>query len=97
LASEDESSTPTSFELKQNFPNPFNPITTIEFSTEEENTVILKIFDMGGNEVATILNDKLQAGNHQVEFNAQNLSNGTYLYKLQVGDEALTRKMVVLK
>ncbi len=102
-----EISSPVGFELAQNYPNPFNPTTTINFSIPQKGNVTLKIFDILGNEVRTLLNEELEAGYHQIEFSAKggsasggdatSLPSGIYFYKLQSGKFSETRKMILLK
>ncbi|MDH3269350.1 MAG: T9SS type A sorting domain-containing protein, partial [Ignavibacteria bacterium] len=74
---------PNSFVLNQNHPNPFNPSTTISFSLPVESNVNIKLFNMLGQEVAQITEKDFQSGNHNVEFNAANLSSGAYFYILE--------------
>jgi len=89
---------PVDFNLSQNYPNPFNPTTTIQFGIPSESAVSLRVFNMLGEEVQTILNNEiLSAGTHTIQFNASNLSSGTYVYSLQTGSNVITKKMVVLK
>lgn|GEM_PF-4129312 len=89
--------TPQHFSLSQNYPNPFNPATTIAFSIPEPGKVSLKLYDMLGREVFTLLNEEMPAGNHNIELNASSLSSGTYIYKLTAGKHQLSRKLVLLK
>lgn len=86
-----------SFNLEQNYPNPFNPNTTIKFSIPNNGFVNLKVFDILGREVATLLNNELNAGLHSVNFNAQNLSSGTYFYVLKYNNYSIVKKMLLLK
>ncbi len=87
-----------SFSLDQNYPNPFNPITIIRYTLQEKSTVTLKVFDMLGKEVSTIINnEEITPGKHQVQFDASNLSSGTYIYSLHCGNYTSTKKFVVLK
>jgi hypothetical protein len=88
---------PNKFELAQNYPNPFNPTTTIEYSIPQAGVVTIKIFDILGREVTTLVNEEKQRGNHVVKFNASNLSSGIYFYKLQAGSFVQTLKMILLK
>jgi hypothetical protein len=95
-------SLPQTFSLEQNFPNPFNPVTTIQYSVRsQENkdvfSVLLKVYDILGNEVATIVNEEQFAGNYEVSFDARNLSSGVYFYKLESGSFVETREMILLK
>lgn len=86
-----------SFSLEQNYPNPFNPVTAISYQIAKPENVTLKVYDIIGNEVATLVNEKQAAGKHTVNFDASNLSSGVYLYKIQVGSFVQTRKMTLLK
>lgn len=79
-----EVTAPVEFALNQNYPNPFNPSTTLQFSIPEQSHVVVKVFDMLGKEVATIVNDNLAAGLHQQVFNATNFASGNYVYQLNV-------------
>lgn len=88
---------PTDFAISQNYPNPFNPITTINFSLEKAGHVTLKVYDVIGREVATLVNGYKEAKGHKVEFNASELASGTYIYTIQVGDQKISRKMVLMK
>lgn len=88
---------PKTYSLSQNYPNPFNPSTTIEFAIPTAETVSLKIYDVLGREVATLLNERRDAGAHRVQFNAGALSSGTYFYRLQAGSFTQTKKMILVK
>ncbi|UCG55151.1 MAG: T9SS type A sorting domain-containing protein, partial [Dehalococcoidia bacterium] len=86
------------------YPNPFNPSTTIEFDLPKTSQVTLKIYNILGEEVATLVSDRLTAGSYSYEWNASNLSSGVYLYRLSVGsltgeagDFVETRKMVLMR
>ncbi|MCW8961318.1 MAG: T9SS type A sorting domain-containing protein, partial [Ignavibacteriaceae bacterium] len=94
---EPETSTPTEFILYQNYPNPFNPTSKIKFRISDRGFVNLKVFDILGNEVATLVNEEKTAGEYEVEFNAKGLSNGIYFYKMQAGNFAETKKLVLMK
>ncbi|MBT8387194.1 MAG: T9SS type A sorting domain-containing protein [Ignavibacteria bacterium] len=89
--------TPTSFALEQNYPNPFNPNTTIQYSIKENTLVSLKIYDILGNEVKTLVNEQKPAGFYEVQFDASRLSSGIYFYKLRAGKFIETKKMVLLR
>ncbi|MDP2364275.1 MAG: T9SS type A sorting domain-containing protein [Ignavibacteria bacterium] len=78
-------------------PNPFNPSTTIIFSLPQAGIVNLKIYNLLGEEVKTLIAEERQAGNHSVQFNANNLASGFYFYKLQAGSFVETKKMILLK
>jgi hypothetical protein len=88
---------PSAFALFQNYPNPFNPSTRIEFQVPTFGFVNLKVFDILGREVATLVNENLQAGNYKMNFDASGLSSGVYLYRMQAGDFVQTRRMMVIK
>jgi hypothetical protein len=88
---------PQSFELSQNYPNPFNPSTKIDFSIMKSSQVELKVYNMLGQEVASIVNAMLTAGSYTATFDASRLASGVYLYKLTAGTNVSTKKMVLLK
>jgi hypothetical protein len=88
---------PLGFTLEQNFPNPFNPSTTIRFSMKHADHVVLKMFNIAGQEVFTLLDGKSSSGNHAVQFNANDLGSGTYFYSLTVGKQSSVKKMVLIK
>ena len=85
------------YKLSQNYPNPFNPTTKISFELSASGFTTLKIYDMLGNEVATLVQNELTAGSHSVNFNASDLASGTYMYQLNVNGTRITNKMVLLK
>ncbi len=97
VASRDQNAIPRAFALSQNFPNPFNPSTTIEFALPKSSFVTLKIFDLLGNEVATLVAEKLPAGKHQRVWEAKGLASGVYLYRLEAGEFVQTRKLILLR
>jgi len=88
---------PTDATLLANYPNPFNPTTTIWFGLAEPGEVRLTIYNMLGQRVATLIDDGLPAGWHKTQWNAQNLSSGVYFYRLETGSRAVTRPMLLLK
>jgi hypothetical protein len=89
---------PKMLTLSQNYPNPFNPMTTIEFTLAEDSKVSLKVFDILGREVATLMIGELKAGVlHQQTFDVSKLSSGMYIYRLQTGNKSLAKKLMVLK
>jgi len=88
---------PASFSLEQNYPNPFNPSTMIRFSVPKEEFVTLKVYNMLGQEVKTLVNEVRWAGTHEVVFDAAGLPSGVYLYKLSAGRYLDTKKMVLMK
>lgn len=92
-----ELSVSASYALEQNFPNPFNPTTSIGFRIAQSGEVSLKVYDLLGREVATLVNDKLEAGPHTITFNASGLASGVYAYRLVVGSSVLSRKLIVLR
>lgn len=98
---EDDESLPLTFELMQNYPNPFNPSTVISFQLSEPGFVNLKVFDLLGNEVAELINDEMEAGRHEVIFdavsNGNNISSGVYFYNITSGDFNATKKMILIK
>ena len=95
--SDENNTIPTDFSLEQNYPNPFNPVTQIEYSLVKDGLVTLKIFDVLGKEVATLVNEEKQAGTYTVQFNAGNRSSGIYFYQLNTKDFVGTKKMILLK
>jgi len=88
---------PEKFELGQNYPNPFNPSTTINWKSPESGLQILKVYNILGNEVATLVNEWREAGSYSIEFDASKLSSGTYFYKLTIGNFSEVRKMILIK
>jgi hypothetical protein len=85
------------YKLSQNYPNPFNPSTKINFELPQSGYTTLKVYDMLGSEVATLVQNELTAGAHSVNFNASNLASGTYIYQLNVNGTRITNKMILLK
>jgi hypothetical protein len=85
------------FELFQNYPNPFNPTTSIEYTVPNNGYISLKVYDILGNEIATLVNEQKSQGNYQIEFNADNLPSGTYFYKLTSGGFTEIKKMMLIK
>ena len=81
----------------QNYPNPFNPITFIKYQIPELSFITIKVFDISGKEVRTLLSEVSPAGSYQIEFRAKELPSGIYFYHLEAGDFIETRKMVLLK
>ncbi len=88
---------PEKFELSQNYPNPFNPSTKIRFAIPQASNVSLKIFDVLGKEVMTLVNGQRQAGYYDAEFNGANLASGMYFYKLEAGSFVETKRMMLIK
>jgi hypothetical protein len=89
---------PDQFYLNQNYPNPFNPATTIEFGLRKESVVELKLYNVLGQEVATLISGQLmKTGTYNINFKASNLASGTYIYRLKAGETVLSKKMLLLK
>ncbi|MFN3872826.1 MAG: T9SS type A sorting domain-containing protein [Ignavibacterium sp.] len=97
LTSADPTPVASTFELAQNYPNPFNPSTNIKYSIAERSNVTIKVYDMLGSEVATLVNQVQDAGTHNVVFNAANLASGMYVYTITAGNFTATKKMMLLK
>lgn len=85
------------FLLYQNYPNPFNPSTTIQYSIGKSSFVTLQVFDILGNEVASLVNEYKQSGNYRINFNAQHLTSGIYFYRLISNNKILTKKLTLIK
>ena len=94
---ENDLNIPLVFNLEQNYPNPFNPSTTIKYSIRELSKVKLTLFNLLGEEVATLVNEEKYWGNYSVEFNAVSLPSGVYFYQLKAGEFINTKKMILLK
>ena len=88
---------PSSFVLEQNYPNPFNPSTVISYKLPANASVSLKVYDMLGREVKSLVNERQNAGIYSVTFNASSLASGVYLYRIQAGTYSATKKLVVIK
>jgi len=88
---------PTEFLLSQNYPNPFNPSTVISYQLVVGSHISLKIYDVLGNEVATLVNEEKPAGTYEMDFDASALSSGVYSYKIEAGDFVQTKKMILLR
>lgn len=89
---------PDKFYLYQNYPNPFNPVTVIRYTLSGNRFVTLKVFDILGNEVDILINEKKEAGIYSVQFDGSNLSSGVYLYRLNADGNIIdTKRMVLLK
>jgi len=89
--------TPESYALHQNYPNPFNPTTVINYDLLVGGNVSLKVYDLLGREVATLVDSRMEAGSHQVTFDASRLTSGIYFYRLQAGTFVASRKLALLK
>jgi hypothetical protein len=85
------------FSLKQNYPNPFNPTTIISYQIPVSSQVSLKVYDVLGNEVATLVNEEKASGNYEVEFDSRNLASGIYMYRIQISGFNETKKMILLR
>ena len=85
------------YSLANNYPNPFNPSTTIEYQIPELSFVAIKVFDVIGNEITILLNEEKPAGSYEVKFNAEGLSSGIYFYQLIAGDFVKTKKMILIR
>ncbi|MFO7447654.1 MAG: FlgD immunoglobulin-like domain containing protein [Ignavibacteriaceae bacterium] len=99
---EDQNIVPAGFEVAQNYPNPFNPATTIKFGIPEASFVSVKIYDMLGNEVKTLVSEEKSAGTYNVSWNGKNnsgigVSSGTYIYKISAGNNVQSMKMILMK
>ncbi|MCS7211837.1 MAG: T9SS type A sorting domain-containing protein [Chloroherpetonaceae bacterium] len=94
---EPKSSKPQSFALFQNYPNPVNPSTTIRYALPTAAMVSLKVYDVLGREVATLVSERQAAGEYAVPFNATGLASGVYFYRLQAGSYVETKKMMLAK
>jgi hypothetical protein len=93
---------PLTFSLSQNFPNPFNPTTNFEFRLPVRNMVVVKVFDLLGREIATLVNDTRDAGTYRVSWNGQSVngvatSTGVYFCRIEAGDFVQTKKMVLIR
>lgn len=88
---------PKTFALEQNYPNPFNPVTSIKYQLPRAEFVTIKLFDVLGREVATLVNERKDAGFFQLEFDASNYASGLYFYKIEAGDFVETKKMMLVK
>ena len=91
------SSIPTEYSLEQNYPNPFNPSTAIRYSIPQEGHVSLRVYNLIGSEIATLINGYRDAGTYEVKFNATDLASGTYFYALTVNNFMSTKKMSIVK
>jgi hypothetical protein len=94
---EEQRALPIALSLGQNYPNPFNPSTTIKFELPKSSVVKLSILDALGREVSVLVNEKRDAGVHEVKFDAVGLASGVYFYRMQAGSFVKSRKMLVIK
>jgi len=97
VSNDENSPNINSFILEQNYPNPFNPVTTIKYSLREDGFTKLKVYDVLGKEIATLLNEDKPAGNYEINFDAQDIPSGVYLYSIISGSYTNTKKMILLK
>jgi hypothetical protein len=97
VSTEQETWLPTEITLHQNFPNPFNPSTTISFSLPAAQPVTLSIYDVMGRRIAQLVNEQKSAGTHTVQFDASGLASGMYFYRLETPNNQLMRKMMLIK
>ncbi|MBK9097334.1 MAG: T9SS type A sorting domain-containing protein [bacterium] len=88
---------PTNYELSQNYPNPFNPNTVISYKLPVTGNVTLKVYDILGNEVGTLVNENKEPGTYEVEFQSNNLTSGVYIYQLNSSEFVQTKKMLLLR
>ncbi len=88
---------PQTYSLQQNYPNPFNPTTKINFSIPKQGMVSLKVYDVLGKEVMTLVNEQKPAGNFEVDFNGSNLSSGAYFYRIEAGEFVDVKRMIIIK
>jgi len=88
---------PEKYSLNQNYPNPFNPITVISYQIPNNNNVLLKIYDINGKEVMTLVNEFKEAGSYEIKFNGSNFASGVYYYQIESGDFRATKKMFLVK
>ena len=96
IISNDESRI-SEFEIMQNYPNPFNSITKIKWQLNKSDYVLLKVYDILGNEIGTLVNEALSPGLHEVNFDASTLPSGIFFYTITAGDRSITKKMVLMK
>lgn len=97
VETEEDATIPSVFKLDQNYPNPFNPSTVIKFGVPERSNVLLKIYDILGEEVATLVKEEMDAGWYSIDFNASGYSTGVYIYRMQAGNYINTKKMILVK
>jgi hypothetical protein len=93
----DKGNVPKTFALRQNYPNPFNPTTTIEYDVPEKISVQLKVYNLLGQEVASLVNQEEAAGRYKIVYDASHLASGMYFYKLNAGSYEATKKLLLLK
>lgn len=94
---EDETTLPTEFALEQNYPNPFNPSTTFRYSIPTQSKVVIKVYDILGNEIATLMDEEKSVGTYELKWDAASMPSGVYFYQLKAGTFVETKKMILLK
>ncbi|MDZ7762872.1 MAG: T9SS type A sorting domain-containing protein [Melioribacteraceae bacterium] len=94
---EDNQTLPSEFSLNQNYPNPFNPNTKISYQVPQKDLVTLKVYNVLGKEVTTLVNEEKPAGFYTIDFDASGLASGVYFYSIQYGSSIQTKKMTLLK
>ncbi len=97
VSDEPDQALPVTYALAQNYPNPFNPSTNIQFELPESGNVELLVFDILGRQVARLIDDRMEAGYHQIRFNASRFASGVYLYQLRAGGTVITKKLTLIK
>lgn len=88
---------PLNCSLSQNYPNPFNPVTSIDFDIPKKGFVSLRVYDLLGREVQTLVNEEKQAGSYSVDFNSEDFSSGVYFYRLEADGFSNVKKMILIK
>lgn len=96
-AVEGEEELPLQYKLEQNYPNPFNPSTLIKFAVPERSKVLIKIYNITGEEIETLVNEEKDRGWYEIKFNKAGLSSGIYIYRMQAGSYVSTKKMMLVK
>lgn len=96
-AIENKAANPSAFELANNYPNPFNPSTVISYQLSISSDIVLKVFDISGRLITTLVNDHQVAGKHKVTFNASSLASGIYFYTLKSGEQSQTKRMILIR
>ncbi|MCH6574234.1 MAG: T9SS type A sorting domain-containing protein, partial [Bacteroidetes bacterium] len=94
---ENETNLPIEYTLKQNYPNPFNPSTRIKYSIPQSSNVVIKVFDILGNEIETLVNEQMSVGTYEITWYAGQLPSGVYFYQLKAGSYIETKKMILLR
>ena len=97
VETDNKNTTLNRFVLEQNYPNPFNPSTNIQYALGRQQFVVMKVYDVLGNEIATLVNEEKSAGTYEIKFDASVLTSGVYFYKLEAGNFIETKKMIFLR